>query len=174
MGQIPQHLDNPLSLTGYATADNHPSTDLKFLRDHHKSMAKALVFSGLTPGQLANLYGFVPGQISRIIGSELFQAECDRLRTEHEVSLRDLAEDLRFLGRKSVEVITETLYADDKRVPLIKKTPYAFEVLDRLGFGKKEQVSSKHLHLHQHEEKHIHAMETKDLLEDVMDMLGED
>lgn len=174
MGEVPHHLDDPTSETGYATADNHPDTQLKYLRDHHRSMAKSLVFSGLTPMQLANLYGFVPGQISRIIGSPLFQAEVARLRSEHELALRDLSEDLRFLGRRSVETLTEALYADETKLPLIKKLPVAFDVLDRLGFGKKEVSVHQHKHLHAHTALAIKGMETKELLDDVMDILTED
>jgi hypothetical protein len=171
MGLPPQALDDPKSPTGYLTCDNH--SELKYLRDHHLSMARALVFSGLTPMELANLYGFTPGQITRIIGSQLFQAEIERLRSAQDDSLRNLSKDLEFLGRKSIEVVTRALYAPDEKLPLSKKLPAAFEVLDRLGHSKRPDGPQQHVHLHKHDARVVHEMQTKELLDDVMDLLDE-
>jgi hypothetical protein len=47
------------------------------------------------------------------------------------------------------------------------------DVLDRVGLGKKEFPSGG-LHLHQHEEKHIHGMSVETLRNEVMDLLRGD
>jgi len=137
---------------------------------HHRSMAR-LVVSGLRPGEIAEITGYSPGQISRIMQSPLFQAEVNRLEAQADHVAVDVHRDLKALAERAVEVLSENL---DPEVSVERelRTKTAFDVLDRTGFGKKGSPSL-HLHAHAHA-KEVEKMSREELYKDVLDIVEED
>ena len=120
------------------------SPSIQVLRPHHRSMARALVHGGLRPGDLAELYGMQPPQISVIMGSPCFLAEVNRLESgadEHAVSMR---EDIKQMSITALEKIDEDLSRptgnDPKLINIRQKA--AFGVLDMTEFGRKGDPST--------------------------------
>lgn len=82
------------------------------MRPHHRSMARAVVAGGLTPGQLAETFGFSVSQVSAILGSPVFMAELERLEERSEDVVIQLREDIKNLRNRAIEVLDEDLHID--------------------------------------------------------------
>lgn len=151
-----------------------PSNDLtptiKTLWPHHRSMCRAMVAGGLTPGQLATAYGFTPGQITRIINSPMFRLELERLEGEAEELAIDVRADLKRIAVRAVEILDEQM----NQVGTTEQTKQkaAFGILDRAGYGKREGPSAgRDVKLTQI---NIGELSDKELRDDVMDLIEGD
>lgn len=148
-----------------------PSKDLtptiKTLWPHHRSMCRAMVGGGLTPGQLATAYNFTPGQITRIINSPMFRLELERLEGEAEGIACDVRADLKRMAGRAVEILDERMQQKDS---LPNKD--LFGVLDRAGYGTKEgPKAGRDFKLTQI---NIGELSDKELRDDVMDLVETD
>jgi len=142
-----------------------------YLWPHHRSMARALVAGGLTPGQLAEAYGFSPAQITKIIHSPLFEAEVARLEAEACSVAIDVRRELEALQPLAMEVLSDNLTRRDTDPKL--RTNTALEILDRTGFGKKEAPQiQKHLHIHARME--ASKASQSELYNDVLNLIEEE
>jgi hypothetical protein len=160
---------------GTYTSDlSYRSPTIQNLRPHHENMAR-LVACGATPGDIARITGFSPGQITRIMASPLFQAVVARLTGEiEENAVYNVRQELENLSNKAVEIISEDLHREAETfIERKERSRVAFEVLDRAGFSKKEGPSLS-LHLHKHELRDIATMGTEELLEDVLEISRHD
>ena len=128
--------------------------------------------AGTTPLQLAEIFGFTPGHISRILQSPLFEAEVARLEAQADMDAVDIGGDLRRMAARCLEILDENLHKNNG-ISRELQTKTAFDVLDRAGFGKKEQPA-KHLHLHAHEVRKVEEMSKEELYEDIIDLINED
>jgi len=137
---------------------------------HHRSMAR-LFLEGATPGEVATITGFSPGQITRILNSPLFQAELQRLESAAEIEAVSVDRELKRMSLKAVEILEENLHSENISREL--KTKSAFDVLDRAGHGKKDGVQ-RHEHLHAHVHKKVEELPQNKVYEMVEDMLNED
>ena len=79
-------------------------------RPWHQSMARCVVFAGARPMDLCRQFGYTPGQISRIMGSPAFQAECARLRTQVEEANLDMRKEMQILATKATMNLHEDLH----------------------------------------------------------------
>ena len=145
-------------------------------RIHHRHMAR-LAASGFTPMEIAESTGFSPVQITKILASPLFQKEVARIEALADASAVDLRQDLQQLAIKAVCNLEEDLHMADGKDPSDLtlgernlRQRAVFDVLDRVGLGKKE-FNLTSLHLHKHDEKHIHDMSVDSLRNDVMELL---
>jgi hypothetical protein len=136
-----------------------------------------LVAAGLTPTEVAEACGFTCAQVSKILASPLFQKEVARLEAKADDAAVDLRQGLQGLALKAMCNLEEDLHIADGRDPNDLTTwqrnlrqRATFDVLDRAGIGKKE-VSFGELHLHKHDEQHIHDMSVERLRNEVMDLL---
>jgi len=123
---------------------------------------------GMEPGEVAQATGFSNSQISKILGSPLFQVELERITAIVEYEDIKVSKEIKQLAKRATEVLAENLYGAeiDRRL----KTASAFDILDRAGYGKKvEQKAQDHRHLHLH--KVVKEMDQKELLGEVMDMI---
>ena len=154
---------HPTGITGEKYGIGH-------LWPHHRTMARDLV-AGFTPNEVALRFGFTNAQITRIMQSPLFIAEMNRLEAQAEILAVDVHEDLRQMSARAVEIMDENLHMEEIDRGL--KTKTAFEVLDRAGYGKKEDPQ-KHLHLHAHEVRKVEEMSKEDLYEEVIDLVEEE
>ena len=147
---------------------------------HHRHMAR-LFASGFTPTEVAEATGFTCTQVSKIQASPLFQKEIARLEAMADKSACDLRQDLQSLALKAVCNLEEEIHVGDgldTRKDLTnfeRKLRYqaSTDVLDRIGLGKKE-FHTGDIHLHKHEEQHIHGMSVEHLRNEVMDLLRGD
>jgi len=146
------------------------------LRFHHRHMAQ-LFATGLTPTEVAEYTGFTAPQVTRILAAPLFQKEIQRLQKEADAKSVDLREALNTLALKAICNLEEDLHMADGKEPSEMTTPErrmrqaaTFDVLDRIGLGKKE-LHVGELHLHKHDEQHIHNMSETELRNDVLDLL---
>jgi len=146
------------------------------LRFHHTHMAH-LFASGMTPTEVAEYTGFSCVQVTKILAAPLFQKEIARLQKDAEAKSVDLREALSGLALKALCNLEEDLHISDGKEPNEMTTPErrmrqaaSFDVLDRIGLGKKE-LHVGELHLHKHEEQHIHNMSETELRNDVLDLL---
>lgn len=145
---------------------------IKYLRPHHRSMARLFVQQGLTPTQLGAAFGFSPSQISIITNSPLFQVEVARLESMSDLGMLDIGMELKSLQPRALEVLAEDLHRPGVDAKLRNNT--ALEILDRTGYGKKEDVQ-RHLHLHGHLHKQeVAEMDKKELYNEVLDLVGEE
>jgi len=143
------------------------SPQLQQIRPWHKSMARLMVAGGKRPGELAQIFGMSPCQITIVTNSPLFIAERERLEAMADYQAVDVRTELEIRQGMALEVIDECLTCGDIKV----KKDAAFEILDRTGFGKKAEVQ-KHAHLHLHKE--IKEMSDEDLSKEALDMLEDD
>ena len=146
-------------------------------RIHHIHMAR-LVVMGCTPGEIAEVTGFSPVQITKILASPLFQKEVARLAGEADTSAIDLRQELQSLALKAMVNLEEDLHIADGIDPneltnfqRRLRNSTSMDVLDRVGLGNKTAGSGVSLHLHKHEEQHVHAMSVDALRNDVMELL---
>lgn len=100
-----------------------------------------MVMGGLTPGQLATLYGFSEGHITRIINSACFRAEVARLEEKMEALDIDVRRELKQMAIRCNELLDSQL----QRTDLDRKEQRAlcFGILDRAGYGKDGKEGSK-------------------------------
>ncbi len=139
------------------------------VRPWHRAMAR-LVAAGARPGEVAESFGYTPGMISRIMGSPLFQAEVARIECGSELEAVKIREDLLETAKRAAERldgIVESPLNDELWGARAKLADTCFGVLDRAGYGKKEQPQ-EHKHLHLHAE--VKAMSDEELLKDVLDL----
>jgi len=123
---------------------------------------------GKRPGELAQIFGLSPGQISRILGSPLFLAELERLEGLAEYEAVDARSELELRQGLALEAIDKALLSDDVKLG----ASVGFEILDRTGVGKiQEPVASKNLHLHLH--KSVDEMTDEELATEAQKLLQE-
>ena len=145
---------------------NLPPT-IKTLWPHHRSMCRAMVAGGLTPGQLATAYGFTPGQITRIINSPMFRLEMERLEEQAEELACDVRADLKKMATRAVEILDERMQQKESM-----PNKDLFGVLDRAGYGVKDgpkvggDVKLTQIN--------IGELSDKELRDDVMDLIEGD
>jgi len=88
------------------------SPHIERTRVHHRNMARDMVAGGLTPSQLARIYGFSKGQISRIIGSPAFQAELRRLENGSDVAAMDIRDEVSRMAYVAIDNLKDDLTMD--------------------------------------------------------------
>lgn len=146
----------------------HKSPNIQQLRTWHKRMA-TLVACGTRPSELARLFGYSNGMISRIVSSPLFEAEVNRIQAEADFNAADVRGTLQMLQPRSLSVLADDLMIDAEDPKLRKiRNDTALEILDRTGYGKKvEPQQNLHLHLH----KEVHEMSDDELAKEAQDLL---
>ena len=145
---------------------------LNQLKSHHRSMARDYVSGGLRNKELAELYDMTASQISIIVNSPLFIAETARLETDLEDDMINLRQELRVLAPRARRIISRELKGDSDNFAERKhQTSVAFDVLDRAGGGLRPVPEGGEVHLHKHEEVHIHQMTDSELAEDVLGLV---
>lgn len=142
------------------------SLQIKTLSWRHKSMARAVVYGGLTPKELVDEYGMSNGQISVILRSPIFQVECARLESMAEAesgNVRGLATDMAPVAGR---VVQKRLHAALKR-----EEPDRCDIDTAFGILKlaAPDEGQKHLHLHQHEHREAAELNDEELRKDVFD-----
>lgn len=165
MGRIPE---------GDEEEGGYASPSITHIWPHHRKMAR-MVTAGMQPSELAAVSGFSLGQISRILGSPLFQTEVARLESAADDIAVDIHLDLQKLSSAAIENLDEDIHMDitTPEERKIRQTA-SFDVLNRAGYAKKERPTFGALHLHKHDEVHIAKMSDKELLDDVMDLVAEE
>jgi len=138
------------------------------LRPWHKSMARMMVAGGLRPGELAEIFGMSASQVSIITNSPLFVAERQRLEALAEYEAVDVRQELEMRHGIAVQVIDEALTSRATDPTIKRRVGTAFDILDRTGFGKTQEVQ-RHLHLHAHKE--VKEMKDEELEEEIMDSI---
>lgn len=143
------------------------------LKSHHRSMARDYVAGGLRNKELAELYDMTQSQISIIVNSPLFIAETARLETEVEDDALNIREEIRVLAPRARRIIARELSGEPNEFAERRhQTNVAFEVLDRSGGGLRPVPEGGELHIHKHEEIHIHEMSDEKLKDDVLGRVG--
>jgi len=139
------------------------SPTIKQLRPWHRSMARMMVAEGKRPGELAQIFGLSPAQVTIITNSPLFIAERRRLELLADYEAVDVRAELESRQGLAVQNIDLGLIAGDLKM----RVNTALEVLDRTGFGKKTEPQ-KHAHLHLHAE--IKDMSDEELAKEALKM----
>ena len=151
---------------------------IKCMKNHHRSMARDFVVGGLRNKELARMYSFSPSQVSIIINSPAFIAECSRLESDLEEEGVSVKEEIRLIAPLARRVLAKDLASDledlEYHLPARKyRAGVAQDILDRAGVHKGGDSGGGDLHIHKHEEIHIHKMSDEELRDDVFDLLGE-
>jgi len=150
---------------------------IKQLKNHHRAMAREWVVGGLRNKELARLYDFSTSQISIIINSPAFIAECSRLETDLEEEGLSVREEIRLIAPLAKRVLSEDLREDLDELAINlparrHRAGVAMDILDRAGVHKGDN-GGQTVHLHKHQEVHIHQMSTDELRDDVFTLLEE-
>ena len=149
---------------------------IKQLKNHHRSMARDMVAGGLKNKELATLYGMTQGQISIIVNSPVFVAECARLETEIENEVLNMRDEIRLIVPAARSVLVRELVCEphDREIQGRKlQVDVAKDVLDRGGVHKGTAPTGD-IHLHKHEEVHVHQLSDQQLRDEVFDILKEE
>ena len=113
------------------------SPHIQVNRPHHRSMARMVALGGATAMDVARLYGFTPGQVSRIMGSPCFQAEVKRIEGNCEVLDYDMRQEMRLMSYKALENLDEDLHIVPQNLPERKlRQEASLEVLGMVGVRK--------------------------------------
>jgi len=127
-----------------------------------------MVAAGMRPNEIAESYGYSTSHISKVLASPLFQAEVARIECQAEAEAVSVRSDLQQMSLRAIEVLDEALETPvEDWNARSKRIDAAFGVLDRAGYGKKEQPQ-EHKHLHLHAE--VKKMSDEELLKDVLEM----
>jgi len=97
-------------------------------------MARAVV-NGVTPTALAEMYGFTPAHITRIINSPAFRLEVGQLEESANEKATDVRSDIKKMAKRAIEVLDDQL--NKSGIGEKTKQRAAFDILDRAGFGSK-------------------------------------
>lgn len=144
------------------------SLQIKNLSWRHRSMARAVVYGGLTPDQLSREYGMTRGHISVILHSPIFQTECERLEaqaTAEAGNVRGIATELAPLAGRIIQKRLQL--ATEREEPDKVDLDSAFGIL-KLALPAE---SEKHLHLHEHHHREASEMSEEELRKDVFDVI---
>jgi hypothetical protein len=160
MGRVPE---------GAIAEGGYKSPKITYLWPHHRRMAR-LAASGLTPGEIKTVTGFSEGQISRILGTPMFQAVLHSLEKRADEQAVDLREDIKRLAEIAVENLSEDLSMEiadrgDRKI----RQEASKDILDRAGYRKSDRPIHGDLHLHKHD--HVHEMSDEELRDDVLDLV---
>ena len=145
------------------------------LRPLHRSMARAVALGSNSPKQLADAYGYTAGQISRIMGSPLFQAEVARLEQELEVISFDYAKDLKLMGERAMQVLDEDLHIPVDTLDHRKlRNQTSLEVLGMVGVRKSGGMGGLTNILNINDNRTVKAveqLEESEIRQEVMDLI---
>lgn len=157
---------------GRSHTETLPKVRIQQLKNHHRSMARDVVAGGLRNCELARIYDMTQVQISLIVNSPLFIAEVARLESELEESVVSVRDELRLLIPKAKQVITRELFREESEHLADRKfqASVAFDIFDRVE-PKGRDLPTGDLHLHKHDETHIHQMDDDELRKDIFDMV---
>lgn len=137
------------------------------VRPWHRSIAR-MVAAGMRPNEIAESYGYSTSHVTKVLASPLFQAEVARIEAQCEMEAVSVRNDLQQMSIRAIEVLDEALETPTEDWNArAKKIDAAFGVLDRAGYGKREQPQ-EHKHLHLHAE--VKKMSDEELLRDVLDL----
>ena len=141
--------------------------ELAQVRPWHRSIAR-MVAAGMRPMEIAESYGYSTSHVTKILASPLFQAEVARIECQAEAEAVSVRSDLQQMSVRAIEVLDEALDTPvEDWMDRSKRIDAAFGVLDRAGYGKKEQPQ-EHRHLHLHAE--VKKMSDEELLKDVLEL----
>jgi len=151
------------------------SPQIQHLRPWHRSMARSVALGAQSPSQLADAYGFTPGQISRIMGSPVFQAEVARLSRELDIVSMDVAKDLQIMGERALQNLDEDLNIVPTSMDQRKlRNSTSIEVLGMLGISKSSNspaIVNNILNISSgSEHKEVEKMSEQQLREDIMEL----
>lgn len=144
------------------------SLQIRNLSWRHRSMARAVVFGGLTPEQLAREFGITRSHISVILHSPIFQTECERLEQQalaEAGNVRAIASDLAPMAGRVLQKRLQL--AVDREEPDKVDIDSAFGILKLAAPSEAE----KHLHLHEHHHREASEMSEEELRKDVFDVI---
>jgi len=144
---------------------------IRALYPRHRSIARYVV-AGATAGEISDIFGLTPGQVTRIINAPCFLEECNRLRNRvDDEIIADIRADLASLAPRAVEVLDEQM--NYPGVPEAIKQKAAFDVLDRCGYGDKKPGAggAKHLTLIKVEQ-NIKNDSIETIKDDVLDLVA--
>ena len=132
-------------------------------------MARDYVIGGIMNHQLAKMYGFREAQISIIVNSPLFIAECARLEAMVEDEVVGAKQRLLALAPQAVKVLSRNLYEDSDDMEVRRlQTKSSIDVLDRI-IPKREGMSAGTINIQQNID--ARNMTTEELREGVFDLL---
>lgn len=152
------------------------SPHLKALRPWHKAMAQVVAISNVKPKELAIMYGMSEGQISRIMGSPLFQVEVAHLQSEKAEVMIDASADVQMMAQKALLVLDEDLDIEPTCMEARRhRQKNALDVLGVAGIGPKSagkgqtliQINNKT----NQTQINVKDLSEKDLRDEVMDLL---
>ena len=162
---------------------NHPATErttkLGHLWPHHKSMARMMVASGATPGDLAKAFGFSNSQISMIINSPLFIIYMSNIEKDANENAAEVGEDIKALATRAVEILAEDMSSDEEtRASRGLRNRTAKTILEMNGYLGSKASGGINLTLNQQTNLHVTTkspedMDDKELRNNVFDLLGD-
>ena len=163
---------------GRPTKELKKRTRINQLKNHHRSMARDVVVGGLRNNQLAKLYGMSESQISIIVNSPVFLAECARLEEEVEDQVVGAKQRLLALAPQSVKVLSRNVYEESSDLEVRRlQTKTAIDILDRI-IPKRTGVPQSGTVNIQQNIVNVEKMSTEELREDVFGLIeateGED
>ena len=139
-------------------------------------MARAVALGANNPSQLARAYNYSNGQISRIMGSPLFQAEVARLEKEMDVVSIDMAKDIQLMADKAMQNLDEDInIAPDTLEHRKVRNSASLEVLGIAGIRRTGSSGGNKINILQLNDnrvaKEVEKLSESEIQSEIMDML---
>lgn len=113
------------------------------LNERHLSMIMMRV-SGVKQREIAQIFGATDSNVSIVLNHPDAEYLLSRLHAARFSMPNDIEKRLEALNEDAVRVLEELM--SDEEVSALKKTPAAFKLLERNGYGKKQVVEHEHRH----------------------------
>lgn len=150
------------------------SPQIAHVRPHHRAIARAYILGAKRPTELSEMFALSVGQISRILGSPLFQAETRRLEEEAEIVAFDMAKDLQLMGELALQNLDSDLHIEPSSLEHRKhRAKVSTDVLGMLGLrpsGSTVNVTKVLNVQNNHYEKTVEELEEKEVRDEIMEM----
>lgn len=158
------------------------SPHIQHLRPHHRSMVRAVALGDFTPMELSQRFAMTPGQVSRIMGSPIFQAEVLRLQEEAEIITLDMAKDLKMMGELALQNLDEDLHIKPETLEARKyRGQVSTDILGMLGLsktaGNNNTVINKILQVNQtinNNSKEVEEMDEQEIRDELLELTQTD
>jgi hypothetical protein len=147
---------------------------IQCLRPWHMSIAQAVALGNARPNEICDLYHMSPSQVSAIMGSPAFQAEVQRLQSEHALVQHDMAADIRLMAKRALEIVDEDMDVNPSE-PANRKLRQnaALEVLGIAGIRKVGGTGGRVNFLQYNDNRSVSAdeMDEDEVRNELMDLL---
>jgi hypothetical protein len=141
-----EYFDDEGNLIDGRTVANR-KLNLKRMWDLHHEIARRKLL-GQKNTVIAKELGCTNQTVSNACNSPIVREKINHLRTERDANTVDIANQIKELAPKALDILRNVIEDDSGEVPLPIKVKEANNLLDRAGYNPKTSVNHQHAHVH--------------------------